>query len=211
MYKWNNISSANIQNKPGIYAWYYDITLSKPDINRLIEKLNNKDNDGYTDKKLEVQVFLEKHLFGYFRESPYEAKLNGSLMPTFQGRLSHVDSVSNSLVERVLDEPSILFEVKAILAETSLFFSSPIYIGMSDDLYSRVTKHKILIEKFKREQVTNQNFTDRDESFAARIVARGMIETRLILVVKYTEGNNNISNITENILNRINYPILGRN
>lgn len=207
--KWNLINETTIYNKSGVYAWYYDVSLGLKDIELLLLKLSSTDT--VSVKKALLTEFLDKRIFSYFKESAYSARIDGKLMPSFAGVLKHVDQVSDSLVLKLIEQPNVIYEIKEHFNSITSDFMSPIYIGMADNLNIRLCKHKALIEKFKRDSITFDNFSDRDESFAARVVSRGMIETRLKVNIKYIESENNIHNLMENILNRMNYPVLGRN
>lgn len=208
-FKWNLINQSNIEDKSGIYAWYYDLSLGKKDIENLIQSIN--DAACNVTKFEMVETFLKKRIFSFFQEQPYNARIEGKLMPSFQGVLEHVDICSSSLTEKIITNPIILYEVKKNIDLLSSEFMSPIYIGMSKNLFTRISKHKSLIESFKSEPRKIADFTDRDESFASRVVARGMIETKLRVSISYVESDFGIHNVMENLLNRINYPVLGRN
>lgn len=208
-FKWNLINNANILPESGIYAWYYGLSVGDYDINQLINNLHSSEDDRM--KNDFVQSFLEKNFFNFFKEDNYVANLSGKLMPSFKGELIHLDQCSSGLVDKILAEPEVLWDLKDIIQNISIEFSSPIYIGMSDNLQKRINNHKKLIEKFKTERVSSNLFEDRDENFAARVISRGMIETNLFVSINYITSKNNIHNMMENLLNRVSYPILGRN
>lgn len=207
--KWNAISPANILSDSGIYAWYYAVSIGDHDVNRLIQSLNSCVDVSVRYEA--VREFIDKYLFAFFREETYQAHIYGKLMPEFRGMLEHMPQSSNDLVEKIVANPNILIDLQRVLNEITMEFSSPIYIGMSENLSNRVNRHKQLIEQFKRQKVAGKEFEDRDESFAARVVSRGMIETKLKVALMYVSSDNNLHNIMENVLNRINYPVLGRN
>ena len=208
--KWNSISSSTIEPRGGVYAWYYDLSLSDYDIKETITSLESEKFSELEKRKL-AGKFLNDHFFHFFREQSYTTKISGKLMPTFEGNLAHIDQISDDLVSKLLDNPQYLWDIKLTLKNLTIEFSSPIYIGMAEDLSQRVNNHKRLIERFKVQQVRSDNFEDRDENFAARVIARGMNETRLRVALQYVDSENGIHNIVENLLNRINYPVLGRN
>jgi hypothetical protein len=207
--KWNLINDSTINDKSGVYAWYYDISIGSKDIDSLILRMGEVTL--VSEKRMLVSDFLNKRVFSFFKEPSYLARIDGKLMPSFSGLLEHVDQLSESLISKLVENPLVIYEIKEHFNSITSEFMSPIYIGMAENLNSRICRHKALIEKFKRESVCFDNFSDRDESFAARVVSRGMIETKLKVNIKYIESQNNIHNLMENILNRINYPVLGRN
>lgn len=206
--KFNEISEDTVESKSGIYAWYYKVSLGTRDIIVLTESLKDKSFQEQSDL---VRDFLDRHFYQYFKESDYSAVICGKLMPTFEGSLSHVNQGSESLVESIVKNPSSLLEIQRFITEISVDFSSPIYIGMADNLKSRLSVHKSLIDKFKSESFFNQSFECRDENFAARIVARKMLTKNLYVAVHYVDSDSKIHGMLENLMNRINYPVLGRN
>jgi hypothetical protein len=207
--KWNLISKTSIRSDSGIYAWYYSVAIGDYDIKNISDYLNATSSEA--DKYAEVRSFLDRHLFSYFVEDSYQARIHGKLMPEFKGSLNHVSQISDSLIYKIIDDPQVLFDLKKVIDSLRIEFSSPIYIGMSDNLQSRVNKHKQLIESYKGHKKVHQDLDDRDENFAARVASRGMNETKLKVAIMYVPSDENLHNIMENILNRINYPVLGRN
>lgn len=207
--KWNLINQSNIADTSGVYAWYYDLSLGIKDIENLIFAISN--SSCHAESYNLIEVFLKKRIFSFFQEEPYKAQIEGKLMPSFQGVLEHVDICSSSLIEKILINPQVLYEVKKNIDLLNSEFMSPIYIGMSKNLFTRISKHKSLIESFKSEPRNILDSIDRDENFAARVVSRGMIETKLRVSISYVESDFGIQSIMENLLNRINYPVLGRN
>ena len=97
------------------------------------------------------------------------------------------------------------------MASISIEFSSPIYIGMADNLRARLLKHKGLIESFKNRSFVNEEQDDRDSNFAFRVVSREMLTKNLVVSVKYIDSADRLHRPIENLMNRINYPVLGRN
>ena len=113
--------------------------------------------------------------------------------------------------------PDRLWAFKTILEEAVLEFASPIYIGMAVNLQTRVLRHKHLIQKYKRGsafdldegELSEEETSDR--SFAREVVRRGFSLSRLIVSVRVIESSLNVQLDAENILNRINFPLCGRN
>ena len=91
-------------------------------------------------------------------------------------------------------------------------FASPLYMGMAGDLRSRLATHKALIERYRRlYRQEGEPARDSDSGFAWQVAKRRIPPDRLIVFTCTTAADNNIAVDIENILNRIYYPILGRN
>ena len=149
--------------------------------------------------------------------------MKGRLKPTYAGRLHHQSPVSESLVARIVEQPHRLHELKRMLLDT-VPPSSPIYIGVAKNLRNRLGQHKKLIEQFrnalsidescKLTALSTEDEEDlRDHSFAYEVCSlRRLNVTRLfvctLLAYPVDEG---IRIDLENVLNRINFPLCGRN
>ncbi len=214
LYSWLEIS--RVPDSSGIYAWYYRHLLTDHDIDRLSNDLvaarGNPEQSEYL-----VREFLLTFLFDVFREDPYQVTLTGPLKPAYEGDVPHVMTITTGLVRRIAAEPTRLRILKRVLEEAIPEFASPIYIGMSDDLRDRVNTHKRLIQKytggerfdFGEGQVSEKESAD--HSFAREVVRRGFSLSRLAVAVRVIETPENIHLDAENILNRINFPLCGRN
>lgn len=217
-YWWTEI--AGVPQKPGVYAWYYLPELTDFDlqdtIKRIIEYRDNENKDAAIET---VEIFLDKFLFKYFREEPYKVSLYGPLKPKYEGSIEHKPELSGSLIDRIVEDPERLITIKQVLEKSAPDFASPIYIGMSDNLGSRLKRHKKLIEKYSsRESSTSfsvdpgpYSVENRDESFAMRVCSRSIPPTRLFVAINILENAEKRYVDIENILNRIHYPLLGRN
>lgn len=221
-YTWSEIKE--IPNKPGIYAWYYNPELTEFDIDKTI--INLKESKGnINDSALYkiVKDFLEEYIFKYFLEDPYNVLLKGALKPEYNGQIEHVSNISDSLINRIINEPEKLRTIKNVIENSAPFFASPIYIGMSESLNRRLVKHKRLIEQYLDKKSKNINyFRDhilsdnsnkeyRDKGFAFQICKRNIVPTKLFVMVKIIDDSTESYLDIENILNRIHYPLLGRN
>ena len=85
---------------------------------------------------------------------------------------------------------------------------------MSLNLKDRLLTHKKLIEKYREESPSPINLDDaliKEKNFAMRVNNRKLAPTRLFVVTKTIKGDEKQYVDVENILNRIYYPILGRN
>jgi hypothetical protein len=83
---------------------------------------------------------------------------------------------------------------------------------MANNLSMRLNKHKNLIIRYRENPNIDKDTEDMpDESFAQRIIKKGYIINNLYVAINSMGENNEISGLLENIINRINFPILGRN
>lgn len=218
-FTWTEISSTPAS--AGVYAWYYTPEITEFDLEvtiKSIKKCCEENNE--IDAKNVVIKFLKDFLFNYFTEDPYEIILRGPLKPKYKGEVEHIPSLSDSLVERIVENPSKLNTIKEVLETSSPNFASPIYIGMSDNLFVRLNKHKRLIEKYNQEKTNWINFhrnqsgidsEQRDQSFAWQVCKRKIVPTQLFVITRELDKNENSYVDIENILNRIHYPLFGRN
>lgn len=221
IYRWTEIS--DVPKKPGVYAWYYSPEITDYDLQKVIQSLSKMNNDNRDEASAElVTEFLYKNIFRIFQEEPYEATVKGSLKPEYKGCLEHKPHISESLVSRIIEKPERLQTIKDVLESSTPNFSSPIYIGMSDKLGNRLKQHKRLIEKYYEGalRIENNNIknskkdvssSQKDQSFAAEVYKRKMIPSRLFVITNILDDLGNRYIDIENILNRIHYPLLGKN
>jgi hypothetical protein len=206
--QWNAIREESIPESQGIYAWYYCPHVSGPDAKKIIEFL--KDNEQSSkDRKDAATKFLDDFYFIAFKQEPYDIKVSGKLMPAYEGTAEHVDQASSSLVKKILNDPEKIEEIRTAVNSLPHSFLSPIYIGMAGNLRVRIEKHKNLIKKYKGGDYKGK-IEDDDHVFASRVASRGMRETHLSLAIKPIKGQE-VQTQIENLLNRISYPLLGRN
>lgn len=218
IYWWTEISS--IPPEPGVYAWYYSPEITKFDLEQAIIQINDFNQKSDIDAASNVvRNFLHNSLFRYFQEEPYQAILRGSLKPRYEGYIEHTAELSEDLVKRIVEEPERLITIRQVLEKSAPNFASPIYIGMSENLCNRIKRHKKLIEKYCSQfsdqniqsKTTDKESDDRDRSFAMRICSRNIPPTRLFVTINILEDVGKTYVDIENILNRIHYPLLGRN
>jgi len=211
---WQQINEQNIPSESGVYAWYYHITISEHDVSSFIEHLSKYLTD--FEKRNFIEGFLLKNIFSYFEETSYKAVLTGKLKARYEGVLEHKQCVTDSLIERLIKKPSLIRDIRKSLQESTSDFSSPLYIGMASNLKKRLITHKRLIGKYRtdgsfRELSNIDSDSPNDHDFASRVVERKFIETSLYVVIRQVDMNDSLHNVIENMLNRINYPVLGRN
>jgi hypothetical protein len=213
---WSQLGS--VPDQPGIYAWYYSPEITKFDMTKFVEGVKQMSSEGRIAEAQDlIRRFLDKYLFGFFREDPFFAQLSGALKPSYEGELRHRATISPSLVNRLCENPERLRVIREVLELSTPHFASPIYIGMSaEGLRGRIGTHKSLIERLRKRSSANDTTEDDigdagDAGFAKRVVKRGIPPERLFVTTCVIDSQDDIHVDIENILNRIYYPILGRN
>lgn len=201
---------ANAPDGPGVYAWYYSPEITDFDLNRTIESARSAHDRAEAESV--IRGMLDGRLFHYFREEPYTASVSGPLKPTYVGSLEHDTAASSSLVSRLAAEPDRLRTIRDVLALSAPMFASPLYIGMATVLRNRLSRHKELIERF-RSVVPRDGHVSRnsDAGFAWQVAKRKIPPERLFVYTCSMTSDDGTAVDIENILNRICYPILGRN
>lgn len=210
LYEWAEI--VNVPSKPGVYAWYYRPELTEFDLEETINRLQSNCKSGNeADGKKVVETFLAEKIFQYFQEDPYRVKLEGPLKPRYKGELRHAPFPSPALIDRIIENPDRLRTIKEVLETSSPEFASPIYIGMSENLGERLEQHRKLIQKCRENKLEKRSGDSREHNFAFQICQRNIVPTRLFVAVRIIDGLDNRYVDIENILNRIHYPLFGRN
>jgi hypothetical protein len=212
---------AGAPDTPGIYSWYYRIELTDKDIGNCVEEVELSASP--TEREAIVRSFLENHLFRYYKEMPYMVDLSGPLKPRYKGTIDHSMDISASLVKRLAEEPNNLRELKQMLKLTVPMFASPIYIGVATSLRVRLLQHFQLINNLQHLKASavgdgvtvptgSDTEEDRDHKFAYEVsMTRGFRPSSLVVNTLELQVNDIIRYDLENILNRINYPLCGRN
>jgi hypothetical protein len=195
--------------RTGIYAWYSRMRISKADINDIVKKVQSAE-DAQTARNL-IEGALDRFVFNPYRESPYKVLLRGQLKPKFIGDVEHEPSRSDSLVTRLAQNPERLHAIAQLLGDAAPAFTSPLYIGMAVNLRTRLKTHKNKITEFREQRNNTETDGTPEAGFARQVVDRGFDPTNLFVHIAEVEVDTGEHNDIENILNRINYPIFGRN
>jgi len=196
----------------GVYAWYAKLVISTADINSVIESVTLAKTTSLYDARQVVESALDRFVFNPYREAPYRVQLRGALKPRYGGDVSHEPSKSENLIERLVAEPERLRKVAEVLATAAPGFTAPLYIGMAANLRTRLRTHKRKITELRDVGQMSPDGTEALEAgFANQVVARGFDPTNLFVVVADVDVDTGAHNDLENILNRINFPIFGRN
>ncbi|WP_434033270.1 hypothetical protein [Cupriavidus sp. a3] len=206
---WSEIEAA--PETAGVYAWYSHITISKADIEDAIKRINQAKERGELYARAEVEAIVERFIFSPYRETPYKVSLRGPLKPRFHGEVVHEPAKSDSLIARLVQDPERLKAVSEVLKTAAPWFTAPLYIGMASNLRNRLKQHKAKIVDL-RDNWSASGFNEPTEAgFANQIVARNFDPTNLFVHIAEVHVDSGEHNDIENILNRINYPIFGRN
>ncbi len=201
---------------PGVYAWYYRQVITNFDLNSLLERLREADA---RQKRELVRCFLARHVFGAFESPPYNAEISAPLAPSYTGELTHKIEITEGLIQRICEAPERLRVIKEVLESAVPEFATPIYIGMSEDLRTRLRTHKRLIGTYKSAEgrmgvapsAAAPDASLEDHSFAKEVVRRQFSLNGLVVAVRTIKSRDSAHVDAENVLNRINYPICGRN
>ena len=199
----------------GVYAWYSSLTIWRSDLVEFEHRVNElKGNRDQVYKYVEER--LDSLVFRKYREDNYEITFWGPLKPKYQGEARHLSPASSSLIERLIDDPTRLQIIAYSVENAVPFFTAPLYIGMARNLRERLTKHKSLIDSLYDSQNSNKSKQtldpkDGDVGFARQVVARGFDPMSLVVYVQEVDVRTNEHIDVESILNRINFPIFGRN
>jgi len=209
IYGWEEV--ARIPKRSGLYAWYYAPLISQIDIDGLQEKIRESVDD--KQRHDAVRKFLEDRVFASFLDSAFSARISGSLKPQYSGVLEHEVNVSTALIERIVDDPNRLSAIGRLFDSEFALLASPLYIGMAKNLNVRVAQHRGLV--LRRRESNFDWLAENDEevadrSFAESVVSRSLVPYRLSVAVMLFESADAILDL-ENVLNRIFFPILGRN
>jgi hypothetical protein len=196
---------------PGIYAWYSRLQISKADIEAVIKRIESAKLLGENHARAEVESALDRFIFNPYRETPYQVALRGQLKPKFSGEVLHEPTRSDSLIGRLAQNPERFRAIADILKGAAPWFTAPLYIGMAINLRSRLRQHKNKIIELRDLQTQGAADDVTEAGFANQVVARNFDPTNLFVHIAEVRVDTGEHNDLENILNRINYPIFGRN
>lgn len=203
-------------NEPGLYAWYFRPRLAASAVDGLIATIEDEDNVGTEAAGTRIRAFLDSQLFTRLRAPPYTASLSGPLRPAYEGQIEMRSAISDSLVQRLAAEPKRLHGIAAALADMAPHFASPLYIGMARRLRDRLGQHKQRILDIVQAQAElggqgpGEDGGSAEASFAREVVRRGIPYTALWVAVGRLPAASEPVDI-ENVLNRLNYPLFGKN
>lgn len=207
---WSEIDQA--PNFPGVYAWYSRLVISKADIEAVIGRIKNAQHNGdEAHARAEVEVALDRFIFSPYQETPYQVFLRGQLKPKYNGDIMHEPAKSDSLIGRLAAEPERFRKIADVLKTVAPSFTAPLYIGMAKNLRVRLKQHRNKIVELRDRHEGQIGDVSMDAGFANQVVARNFDPTNLFVHIAEVNIDFGEHNDLENILNRINYPIFGRN
>jgi hypothetical protein len=206
---WSEIDLA--PETSGVYAWYSRLAIAKADIEGIIKRVEAAKQHNEAAARAEVEGALERFIFGPYREAPYQVLLRGALKPKYGGDISHEPTKSERLVARLVQDPTRIRVIADILKGAAPWFTAPLYIGMASNLRNRLRQHKQKIVDLRDTWSSGRGDDAPEAGFANQVVARNFDPTNLFVHVAEVDVDGGEYNDIENILNRINYPIFGRN
>lgn len=209
-YSWLEIDQA--PETTGVYAWYSRLEISRADIDSIIKEVQtNKARGDEAHARITLKRALDQFVFGPYRETPYRVELRGALKPRYEGEVNHEPSRSESLVDRLAQQPERFRMMADILTSVAPGFTAPLYIGMAVNLRVRLRRHKRRIIELRDHGRSPTSDDLADAGFASQVAARGFEPTNLFVMIIEVPADTSEHNDIENILNRINFPIFGRN
>lgn len=195
--------------RPGLYAWYHRPTISTGDVDDLRRRMAQSP----ADSAKAAEDFLREHVLGPYREAPYRVEIKGQLKPEYEGEVDHKLRLSDTVLNLARNKPEHLADLGEVLTRSIPYFSSPIYIGIATtSLKTRLGTHARLIRQYRELPPNTPPTTDSDHSFAYEAVCvRRLLPADLIVYVMEVEFPKDVAQAAEYVLNRINYPLCGRN
>ena len=193
-----------------MYAWYSKLVISRADIEAVIRNVNAAQQGGEAQARAVVENALNSFIFGPYQETPYQVTMRGQLKPKFIGEVLHEPSKSDSLIERLAADPERFRVIADVLKNVAPWFTAPLYIGMAKNLRTRLKQHRNKIVELRDSHSGGRDIVA-EAGFANQVVARNFDPTNLFVHIAEVNVDSGEHNDLENILNRINYPIFGRN
>jgi hypothetical protein len=208
-FRFDDVDSAPA--RPGLYAWYHQLSISSADIEAIVEQLTTARPELQHEI---VSSFLLEQIFRPYQEADYDVELKGRLKPEYRGRVTHQPKISELLRSAIIESPQSLHVLKDVLAGIVPFFASPIYIGVATkSLRQRLCTHRDLLVRYRETELVSADVpNDEDHSFAYEAVCvRRIVPTELLVYTMPVQISEKMTKGAEYILNRINYPLCGRN
>jgi hypothetical protein len=179
----------------GLYAWYGEFDAGPMDWKVDVDPESSRDLG--IDRLLQA---TSRHSARYY-PPPLEVSVSGRLLRRWEGRLSStasalmrkklasppspeesetdtgLDATGASALGKVLERPTLRGAFVDLVSLTAPVFSSPLYVGVTDDLRRRLGEHARDLEKFAGAVDRNPDVQSRlqqaDKNFACRAVGSG--------------------------------------
>jgi len=208
-------------DRPGIYCWYYLPRLTQKTISNHLFEFGSAES---SQKKSELLIkFLSNNLFRFFNPQNLRSTVKGRMKFIQKGVLENKTEISTEIASKILNRPDVFVRFLSYLERKEMvYFCSPIYIGSTrkQSLNARIEQHRRSIlaqlddstEYF--ESITDASDKKEMMTFARDIIKRKMQPENLfvfVLEVNEQEMTNDLIIMLENFLNRITFPICGRN
>lgn len=213
-YKFENLKDMDESWEcPGIYAWYCSPYISDElsgKLEKFIEKSAEEKSTTFSeeDRKMAKSVF--KEYLAPFERDDYTVKLEGKLMAKYEGTIQHKFVTNNDTLDKFLscvsNSKSLDIIKKSVESKSIPVFASPVYIGMAKNLKNRIEHHiKVVNDE------NDDNKLGDDLEFGKRINNKDIEKDRLIVYLQKIDCDEQEYELSEYLLNRINYPLLGGN
>lgn len=204
----------SVTEKPGIYAWYYRATIPEKDIEILYRSIQAS-GLANGERTAQVVAFLKRTVLDYFQETPYAVSIQGKLKQSYSGEIDYVVPNLEGLATRLAEKRSRMTVLKEALETSVPLFAAPLYIGSSKNLRLRISQHASLIEKYRSTSDSSSIETDDAEEemagFAHQVAQRKMLPQGLVVTTLAFDCEEKEYLDIETLLNRLYFPLLGRN
>jgi len=210
LYKSDQIRKA--PNAQGIYCWYIIPKLYEFDIKEFEKKSSSKEK---------IKEFIEEKILKFFKLPNYTVRVSAPLKPTFEGEVENVQRISDKPIDLIFQNIEVVKDINSFFNLNNSCFFSPVYIGKAKRIQDRLFQHKQLISDLKNATRTIEielssndvKFDTSEFAFAKEFVKRSIPLDWLYF--SYCDlSNSKISEsyeAIESIMNRINFPLMGRN
>ena len=157
----------------------------------------------------------------FFKLPNYTVRVSAPLKPTFEGEVENVQRISDKPIDLIFQNIEVVKDINSFFNLNNSCFFSPVYIGKAKRIQDRLFQHKQLISDLKNATRTIEielssndvKFDTSEFAFAKEFVKRSIPLDWLYF--SYCDlSNSKISEsyeAIESIMNRINFPLMGRN
>jgi hypothetical protein len=203
----------SVPEKPGLYAWYHELAIPAADVGMCRDQLATATN---RDESREIITeCVQRLIFSQYAETDYQVELKGPLKPRYRGTIPYNHHLDENFLDSLVNDPDGLWLLAQALRSMTPYFSSPIYIGVAKtSLKSRIQTHRKLIDEYRDQADRRPTLEgmDADHSFAHdAMILRKFRPTDLRVYVMPLEEASPVAMAAEYVLNRINFPLCGRN